>query len=80
MSDLLLRNLDPDLKRRLQEQARREGRSLSETAKGLLDTALAKDKPAKPMGTALVEHFRGVGPVDLDIPRRDEMPEPPDFE
>lgn len=80
MSDLLIRNIEPRLKQRLKDQARRDGKSLSEEAKTLLGEALARREPEKPLGTALVEHFRGLGRIELDIPRRDELPEAPDFE
>lgn len=76
MPDLLIRNLEPDLKRLLEVSARAHGKSLSDEAKALLNRALAEDRPRRPVGTALVEHFRTVRPVDFDIPR-DELPEHP---
>lgn len=80
MSDLLIRNLDPELKRRLEEQARRDGRSLSEEAKLLLNRGLKESAPGRPVGTALVEHFRSAGPIELGLPRRELPRVPPDFE
>jgi plasmid stability protein len=53
MPDLLIRNIDACLKRRLKLSARRQGRSLSEEAKLLLRKALAKS-PERKMGTALL--------------------------
>lgn len=79
MSDLLIRDINPELKRRLAEQARRDGRSLSEEAKVLLGRAMAGKEPVRGLGTALVELFRST-PVELEL-ARDEMPRPPpDFE
>lgn len=66
MTDLLIRNISPRLKRRLEAQARRSGRSLSEEAKSLISLALAKIEPERGLGTELVERFRAVGPADLD--------------
>ena len=71
----LIRNINLKLKRRLAASARRSGRSLSEEAKALIDCALAETKPARGLGTALVERFRVIGPVDLrdralEAPRR----------
>jgi plasmid stability protein len=80
MPDLLIRNLDPELKRRLEEQARRDGRSLSEAAKLLLNRGLGESRPGRPIGTALVELFRAAGPIELDIARRELPRIPPDFE
>jgi plasmid stability protein len=66
MTDLLLRNIDLKLKRRLKARARASGRSLSEEAKALINRALAETEPARGLGTALVERFRAVGPVELE--------------
>jgi plasmid stability protein len=80
MTDLLIRNIDPKLKRRLEARARRSGRSLSEEAKALISRAMAETQPARGLGTELVKLFRAVGPVEIEerpfqAPRR-----PPDFE
>lgn len=78
MSDLLLRNIDPELKRRLAEQAKRHKRSLSAEATAILAETLAPKKE-KGLGTQLVELFEGLGGDDLDL-EYDELPgEPPDF-
>ncbi|MFL5016891.1 MAG: FitA-like ribbon-helix-helix domain-containing protein [Rhizobium sp.] len=79
MSDLLIRNIDLKLKRRLEARARRHGHSLSEEAKALLNRGLAESRHGRPVGTALLEHFGPLRPVELEVPRRD-MPIPPSFE
>jgi len=80
MADLLIRNIDPELKRRLQQRARRDGRSLSDEAKLLLNRGLVQSRPGRPVGTALVELFRAVRPVDLEISRHELPSAPPSFE
>jgi antitoxin FitA len=80
MSDLLIRNIDPKLKRRLRARARQSGRSLSEEAKLLISRAMVETGPGRPVGTALVELFRSVGPVELEVPRDETPRTPPDFE
>jgi antitoxin FitA len=80
MSDLLIRNIDPALKRRLQEQARRSGRSLSEEAKRLLGRAMARTERARGLGTELVNLFRSVGPIELEERRPEAPRRPPNFE
>lgn len=80
MPDLLIRKLDPDLKRMLEQRAKKSGKSLSDEVKALLNHVLAEQVTERPVGTALVEHFRDLGPIELDIPRRDELPKPPSFE
>lgn len=77
MTDLLIRNLSASLKKKLASSARTHRRSLSEEAKRLLDEALADKGAAKPLGTALVEHFKGLMPVELDIPPRSKQHRPP---
>lgn len=42
MPDLLIRNLDPEVLKRLKERARRSGRSLQSETKGLLEQAAGR--------------------------------------
>jgi len=81
MTDLLIRNIDPHLKRQLQESARSHRRSLSEEARMLLKKALLQPPDERKMGTALLELFpeecRGDDLV-FEIPG--EVSKPPDFE
>jgi len=80
MSDLLIRNIDPKLKRRLAARARRSGRSLSEEAKVLISRALVEAEPRRGLGTELIELFRSIGPLELEE-RKPQLPRrPPDFE
>jgi plasmid stability protein len=53
MTDLLIRNIDPHLKRQLRERARSHGRSLSEAARMLLKKALLEPSEQRKMGKAL---------------------------
>ena len=80
MSDLLVRNIDPKLKRRLEARARRSGRSLSEEAKTLIRRALAETEAAGGLGSELVELFRSAGAVELEEPPVAAPRRPPDFE
>ena len=81
MSDLLVRNIDPALKRKLVARARENGRSLSAEAIALLHTALAVKEPQKGLGTELVELFRDSPiPDDFDMEIHDLPGEPIDFE
>jgi antitoxin FitA len=76
MPELLIRNIDPHLKRRLEASARRHGRSLSEEAKILLRKALPKSAERK-MGTALLElvpaRYRG-NDLIFELPSYLSMP------
>ena len=81
MTDLLIRDIDPHLKRQLQESARSHRRSLSEEARMLLKKALVEPSDKRKMGTALLELFpeecRG---DDLVFEVPGAVSRPPDFE
>lgn len=81
MADLLVRDIDPELKRQVEERARAHRRSLSEEAKVLIRTALGAPEPDQPMGTwmrdILPAEFRS---DDLNFEYRGEHAEPPTFE
>jgi plasmid stability protein len=81
MPDLLIRNIDPHLKRQLQESARSHGRSLSEEARILLKKALVVRSNNRKMGNALLElvpqEYRG---DDLVFQISGNVSRPPDFE
>jgi plasmid stability protein len=81
VTDLLIRNIDPHLKRQLQERARSHRRSLSEEARMLLKKALSEPSDKRKMGKVLFglvpEEFRG---DDLVFEVPGEASRPPDFE
>jgi plasmid stability protein len=54
MADLLVRDIDPDLKRRIEENARRNRHSISEEAKVLFRKALAGGSETRKLGTAMM--------------------------
>jgi plasmid stability protein len=80
MSDLLIRDIDPKVKRRLEARARRSGRSLSDEAKDLISRALAEAQSGRGLGSTLVELFRSIGPIELEERRPEPPRRPPDFE
>lgn len=66
MAQLLVRNLDDDVKRRLQERAAREGRSMEEAVREILRTVALQDElPApEPLGQRIARRFAGLGLSD----------------
>lgn len=67
MAQLVVRNLDDDVKRRLQDRAARRGRSMEEEVRDILRTAtLAPDDeaPPEPLGTRIARRFAGLGLID----------------
>jgi antitoxin FitA len=80
MSDLLIRNIEPELKRLIEERARRSRNSLSEEAKALIRKGLNDNDKPRRLGTELfkllpAEH-RG---DDLEFEIPGAVREPPDF-
>jgi len=73
VAQLVVRNLDDDVKRRLQDRAARRGRSMEEEVRDILRTAtLALDDEARsePLGSRIARRFAGLGLTD-DLPELD---------
>ncbi|MEE8526321.1 MAG: toxin-antitoxin system [Thermoanaerobaculia bacterium] len=81
MAQLLVRNLDDDVKVRLQSRADRHGRSTEEEVREILRNAVREeDGPRTPLGTRIAQRFASIG-LDEDIPElRGQPPRPADFE
>ncbi|MGZ8309082.1 MAG: FitA-like ribbon-helix-helix domain-containing protein [Rhodoplanes sp.] len=81
MTDLLIRNIDPELKRRLEERARQHKLSISEVANTVLRAGLSVPTGQRRLGT---EMFNLIRPEDrgddLIFEAPGEFPEPPNFE
>ena len=76
-----IRNLDDDVKNRLRMRAAGKGRSMEEEARLILREAVGRQSvPEKGLGTAIHEMFRPFGGVDLELPPRGQMREPPKFD
>ena len=78
MASITIRNLDEGLKRRLRIRAAENGRSMEQEARDILLTALGEEAaPVKNLGTALHQLFKPFGGVELEIPAREPMQDPP---
>ena len=81
MASITVRNLDDGIKRRLRIRAAENGRSMEQEARDILKTALDEEAaPARNLGTAIHELFRSFGGVELEIPAREPMRDPPRFD
>ena len=81
MATITVRNLDESLQQRLHLRAAQHGHSLEEEVHDILRAALGQEQaPVKNLGTALHELFKPFGGVELDIPPREPMREPPRFD
>ena len=80
MASITIRNLDDGVKTRLRVRAASNGRSMEEEARRILaDAVERRTAPANGLGTALHELFKPYGGVELELPPRDPMREPPRF-
>ncbi len=80
MATLTIRQLDDKTKTRLRVQAAHHGRSMEEEAREILRSALTSTRPLKTnLAESIRKRFADFGGVELLIPKRDSIPEPPDF-
>ena len=83
MATMTIRNLDDDVKTRLRIRAAQHGRSMEEEARSILRSALIAESKQAMTGAALVADIRALvepfGGVELELPSRVPMREPPDF-
>jgi plasmid stability protein len=78
MASITIRNLDASTKARLRIRAAHRQRSMEEEARNILRAALAEDEPAaSDLGSVIGARFRPHGVVDLVLPAREPMREPP---
>ena len=81
MPDILIRSVELELKRKLEESAQTHRRSLSEEAKSLIRKGLNEPKDDRKLGTLMSQlvpsEYRGDDLV-FEIPG--DASEPPDFE
>ena len=80
MASITIRNLDDTLKRSLRIRAAEHGRSMEEEAREILRHAVGRRAAPENLGEAIHRRFAAMGGVDLDLPPREPMPEPPRFD
>ena len=79
MANMTIRNLDDDIKQRLRIQAAEHGHSMEEEARAILRAALTETASPTNLARAIRARFAPLGGVELDIPPREPMREPPRF-
>ena len=68
MAQLIVRNLEEDVKKRLQRRASRHGRSMEEEVREILRNTLKdEDRRRTPLGTRIASRFAGLG-LEREIP------------
>ena len=80
MASMTIRNLDDSLKRRLRVRAAEHGRSMEEEAREILRSALSQEDTCSfGLSSAIHRRFAEVGGVDLQIPERGPVRQPPEL-
>lgn len=80
MASITIRNLDENVKANLRARAAGNGHSMEEEARIILRKAVEPEEAsAMGLGTAIHELFKPFGGVELELPPREPMREPPDF-
>jgi len=78
LASITIRNLDEETKARLHVRAAHHRRSMEEEARNILREVLAGDAaPTRDLAEAIRRRFRPLGGVELRVPARKPIPEPP---
>jgi plasmid stability protein len=78
LAGITIRNLDARIKSRLRVRAAHNGRSMEDEARTILRNALSEEpSSAVDLAGALQARFRPLGGVELRLPTREPMREPP---
>lgn len=70
MAAVSIRDLDDEVKERLRVRAARHGRSMEAEIRAILADAVGEPSSSEGLFTTLLERFRDVGGVELELPRR----------
>jgi antitoxin FitA len=77
MASITIRNLDDDVKRRLRIRAAGHGRSMEEEAREILREVVGEERRSQNLAAAIRARVAPLGGVDLVLPPREPMREPP---
>jgi plasmid stability protein len=80
MASITIRNLDDTLKRKLRLRAAHRNHSMEDEVRDILRAALAQERaPPENLADAMRRRIDPLGGIDLSLPPRAAMREPPDF-
>jgi len=81
-ASITIRNLDPALKERLRVRAAQHGQSMEAEARRILQTILAPQEasPVRHLYDRIRARFAPLGRVDIELPTRELVREPPRFD
>ena len=80
MASITIRNLDDDVKTRLRIRAADNGRSMEEEARLILRDAVGRKPSSRNLTEIVRSYFGPTRGVDLELPPREPMREPPSFD
>ena len=80
MASITIRNLDDDIKHRLRVRAAEHGRSMEEEAREILRRVMGEAAPPRNLAASIRARLAPLGGVELDLPVREPMREPPRFD
>jgi plasmid stability protein len=67
VAQIVIRNLEESVKRRLRQRAKRHGRSMEEEARVILREAVSDAALKEGLGTRLAKHFAGKVPKEFKV-------------
>jgi plasmid stability protein len=76
MATLTIRNLDEALKRRLRVRAAQHGRSMEEEVREILREVVS-ERSGPDLAASIRARVAGIGGVELELPAREPVREPP---
>ena len=81
MASITIRNLDEGLKQRLRVRAAERGHSMEQEAREILRVALAQTpQTGEELYRAIRARVEPIGGIELELPPREPMREPPNFD
>ena len=80
MASITIRNLDDEVKIRLRIRAASHGRSMEEEARLILRDAVESEEGPTDLAAAIRDRFAPFGGVEIELPPRQPIAEPPHFE
>ena len=81
MASITIRNLDDRLKQNLRVRAAQHSRSMEEEARDILRNTLGAVEPGhSSLAEAVRSRFASFGGIDVTIPSREPVREPPSFD
>jgi plasmid stability protein len=79
MADVIIRNLDDDIKERLRMRAASHGRSMESEIRAILVDAVTESDERRGMLVTLMNRIGDLGGVDLEVPARAALPRAADL-